>query len=53
MQALLEGGADPDYGNPSALQCVEMFKQDETWRAKFEAAPGRGKARPPSQAFKA
>ena len=35
MKALLEGGADPDYGNPSALQCVEMFKQDETWKAKL------------------
>ena len=42
-QALLEGGADPEYGNPSAMQCVEMFNQ-EAWKAKFEGAPGRGKA---------
>ncbi|KAL0939766.1 ankyrin-like protein [Colletotrichum truncatum] len=44
FQVLLEGGADPDYGNPSALQCVAMFKQEDKWQAKFEAAPGRGKA---------
>ncbi|KAJ6440968.1 putative ankyrin repeat protein [Purpureocillium lavendulum] len=44
IEALLEGGADPDYGNPSALQCVAMFKQEERWQASFEAAPGRGKA---------
>ncbi|KAL2104652.1 hypothetical protein VUR80DRAFT_9943 [Thermomyces stellatus] len=43
IEALLEGGADPDHGNPSALQCVEMFNQ-EAWKAKFEGAPGRGKA---------
>lgn len=43
MQALLEGGADPEHGNPSALQCVEMFKMDQ-WRERFEGAPGRGKA---------
>lgn len=22
-----------------------MFKQEETWKAKFESAPGRGKAK--------
>ncbi|WQF78663.1 Putative ankyrin repeat-containing domain superfamily [Colletotrichum destructivum] len=44
IEVLLEGGADPDYGNPSALQCVVMFKQETEWQAKFESAPGRGKA---------
>jgi hypothetical protein len=43
-QALLEGGADPDYGSPSAAQCIAMFQQEDTWKAKFEAAPGKGKA---------
>lgn len=43
-QALLETGADPDYGTPNALQCVEMFKQEDKWRGKFESASGRGKA---------
>lgn len=43
-QVLLEGGADPDYGTPSALQCIVMFKQEDKWRTKFESAPGRGKA---------
>ncbi|KAG7144752.1 putative ankyrin repeat protein like [Verticillium longisporum] len=44
IEALLEGGADPEFGNPNALQCASMFKQDEKWKAKFEAAPGKGKA---------
>lgn len=48
-QALLEGGADPEYGNPNAMQCVAMFKQEEAWKAKFDAAPGRGKAKEPAQ----
>ncbi|KAJ0103948.1 ankyrin-like protein [Diaporthe amygdali] len=46
-QVLLDGGADPDYGTPSALQCIVMFKQEDKWRAKFESAPGRGKATDP------
>ncbi|KAJ0117423.1 hypothetical protein J7T55_003837 [Diaporthe amygdali] len=44
IEALIDGGADPDHGTPSALECVAMFKQDDKWRAKFESAPGRGKA---------
>jgi hypothetical protein len=44
QKALLEGGADPELGSPSALDCIVMFKQEEKWKAKFEAAPGRGKA---------
>lgn len=44
-QVLLEGGADPEYGTPSAVQCLTMFKQEGKWAAKFEAAPGRGKAK--------
>ncbi len=44
MQALLEGGADPDHGTPSALEAVTLFRQDELWKEKFENAPGRGKA---------
>ncbi|KFG82308.1 ankyrin domain containing protein [Metarhizium anisopliae] len=49
IEALLEGGADPEYGNPNAMQCVAMFKQEEAWKAKFDAAPGRGKAKEPAQ----
>ncbi|KAH7154905.1 ankyrin repeat-containing domain protein [Dactylonectria estremocensis] len=48
IEALIEGGADPDYGLPSAMQCVEMFNQGETWKARFENAPGKGKGGPPS-----
>src|SRR5690349_9359421 len=43
-QALLEAGADPEHGSPSPFQCIAMFKQEERWKAKFEQAPGRGKA---------
>ncbi|KAL7781397.1 ankyrin repeat-containing domain protein [Trichoderma afarasin] len=49
IEVLLEGGADPDYGKPTAMECVSMFQQEDTWKAKFEAAPGRGKAQPPAQ----
>ncbi|KAK1488547.1 hypothetical protein CABS01_02177, partial [Colletotrichum abscissum] len=42
---LLEGGADPEYGKPSAIQCLTMFNQEGKWKDKFENAPGRGKAK--------
>lgn len=45
-QALVDGGADPEYGAPSALECISVFKQEDRWRARFESAPGRGKATP-------
>ncbi|KAF5607161.1 ankyrin [Fusarium subglutinans] len=41
---LLDGGADPEYGQPSAAECIAMFKQEETWKSKFDAAPGKGQA---------
>jgi len=47
VEALLAGGADPDHGAPSALECVGMFKQEDKWKAKFEQAPGKGKAAAP------
>ncbi|KAM5352053.1 hypothetical protein ACJ41O_004776 [Fusarium nematophilum] len=50
IKVLLDGGADPDFGQPSATECVAMFKQEDVWKAKFEAAPGKGQAgvtRPP------
>ncbi|KAL2285997.1 hypothetical protein FJTKL_07246 [Diaporthe vaccinii] len=46
IEALVEGGADPEYGAPSALECISIFKQEDRWRARFESAPGRGKATP-------
>ncbi|KAF4501405.1 ankyrin [Fusarium agapanthi] len=41
---LLDGGADPEYGQPSAAECITMFKQEDTWKSKFDAAPGKGQA---------
>ena len=43
MEALLEGGADPDVGEPSALQAIAIFRKEE-WRERFEGARGRGTA---------
>lgn len=47
LQVLLEGGADPDHGAPTAMECITMFKQQDQWKEKFENAPGRGKAAQP------
>jgi len=47
---LLDGGADPEHGAPSALEAVILFKQEDKWRGKFEAANGRGKAVPAKEA---
>jgi len=41
-QGLLSGGADPDCGKPSAMECIVMFNQVDKWKRKFEAARGRG-----------
>ncbi|RDL32564.1 Uncharacterized protein BP5553_09020 [Venustampulla echinocandica] len=43
IEALLEGGADPDLGSPSATEAVVMFKQEETWKKRFNEAVGKGK----------
>ncbi len=42
VEALLEGGADPEYGNPSATQSIVIFKQEAKWKDKFDSAPGKG-----------
>ncbi|CVK86732.1 related to ankyrin [Fusarium mangiferae] len=44
IQELLDGGADPEYGQPSAAECITMFKQEDTWKSKFDVAPGKGQA---------
>ncbi|KAF5009649.1 hypothetical protein FDECE_4150 [Fusarium decemcellulare] len=44
VQALLDGGADPEYGRPSARECITTFNLEEFWGEKFDAAPGRGQA---------
>ncbi|MCJ1248557.1 hypothetical protein MMC30_005775 [Trapelia coarctata] len=45
IEVLLEGGADPGWGAPSAMDAVGMFRMGEVWRARFEGAGGRGKMR--------
>lgn len=44
LQELLAGGADPEYGAPSAMEAILLFKQEDQWKEKFENATGRGKA---------
>ncbi|KAF5682084.1 ankyrin protein [Fusarium denticulatum] len=44
IKELLDGGADPEYGQPSAAECITMFKQEDTWKSKFDTAPGKGQA---------
>ncbi|PSR81368.1 ankyrin repeat-containing domain protein [Coniella lustricola] len=44
IEALLDGGADPEHGLPPAMECIAIFKQQDVWKARFEAASGRGKA---------
>lgn len=38
MEALLQGGADPDLGSPSAMEAVELFKLGGEWGNVFETA---------------
>ncbi|RDA87043.1 hypothetical protein CP532_3227 [Ophiocordyceps camponoti-leonardi (nom. inval.)] len=38
IETLLRGGADPDLGAPSAVECVQMFKQADRWAGEMEAA---------------
>ena len=40
--ALLEGGADPDWGSPTAMEAVALFRKEDEWKSKFEKAKGRG-----------
>jgi hypothetical protein len=42
-QGLLSGGDDPDYGHPSAMECIVIFNQVDKWK-QFAAARGRGTA---------
>lgn len=38
IEALLQGGADPDLGTPSAMEAVELFKLGGEWGNVFEKA---------------
>lgn len=38
IEALLQGGADPDLGTPSAMQAIELFKLGNEWGSAFEKA---------------
>ena len=41
IEVLLEGGADPDVGTPSAMQAVRLFKKEERWNVRFEECRDR------------
>jgi len=42
IDVLLQGGADPDWGHPSAMEAIVVFRKEEL-RNKFDSAPGKGK----------
>lgn len=42
IEALLEGGADPEIGTPSAMAALDVFGLQSEWKARFEGAKGRG-----------
>lgn len=41
VEALLEGGADPDVGEPSAIEAVELFGMEGRWGKVFGEARAR------------
>jgi ankyrin repeat protein len=53
IEALLEGGADPDLGQPSAMEAVGLFGLDKVWKERFESAKGRGTVKAESEMEKA
>lgn len=38
VKALLEGGADPDLGTPSAAETMVLFKLSDVWERAFHEA---------------
>lgn len=42
VDVLLAGGADPEFGSPSATDSIVIFGQEGKWKKKFDEAPGRG-----------
>lgn len=42
VEALLVGGADPEFGIPSATESIVIFGQEAKWKKKFDEAIGRG-----------
>lgn len=45
IQALLDGGADPDLGTPSATKAVSLFKVNGEWAKVFGEAREKLKAK--------
>lgn len=45
IQALLDGGADPDLGTPSATEAARLFKVGGEWEKGFGEARGKLKAK--------
>lgn len=41
IEALLNGGADPDVGTPSAMEAVELFKLGGEWKDTLEESRRR------------
>jgi hypothetical protein len=41
VEALLEGGADPDVGQPTAVETAKVFGKTERWEKAFADARER------------
>lgn len=39
VEALLDNGADPDIGEPSAKEAVKIFRQEEVWGERLGMRP--------------
>lgn len=46
IHALLDGGADPDLGTPSATEAVALFKLGAEWEKVFAEAREKLKGKP-------
>ncbi|MCJ1289233.1 hypothetical protein MMC34_000765 [Xylographa carneopallida] len=43
VDALVEGGADPEWGSPSAVESMRLFRMEGQYAGRFEGAGGRGR----------
>ena len=41
IEVLLNGGADPDLGTPSAMEAMELFKLGDEWKDSLEESRRR------------
>lgn len=45
VEALLEGGADPDLGTPSAAEAMGLFRLTDVWEKSFHEAREKSRSK--------